>query len=211
MFLFLTKFVLLHRGFIMKKLICLAVVIALVFTFQNRTLVAQEKEKKDSTICSNENYLKLPLLGSFSFSYSKRGNPWNYSSVNAFTQDGNNFYGLSLLEGYYLSKRFAVALEVNMQLGNIYGNFSTYISFVPMIYLGGSFIHAYIGAGYCGLGVKHDQADLGGIGIASKLGAGVTIYKHFGIDFNSGIETYAHTSYYTFGLGLTYKLPKCLK
>ncbi len=190
----------------MKKLICLSAIIALLFAFQNNILSAQEKEKKDSTKCCNENYIKLPRLGSVSFSYSKRGKPWNNSTENAFTQDGNNFYGISLMIGYYLSKRFAVALEENLQLGNIYGNFSTYISFVPLIYFGGGFLHAYIGAGFCGLGTKHDQADLGGFGIASKLGAGVTIYKHFGININTGFETYAHISYYSWNLGLTYKL-----
>ena len=88
----------------MKKIICLAVVIALVFTFQNRTLVAQDKEKKDSSECSNEQYLKLPHLESMSFTYTKRGKPWNNIYGNTFTQDGNNFYGFSLMDGYYLYK-----------------------------------------------------------------------------------------------------------
>ena len=189
----------------MKKLIILATILSVIFVSQNQNVHAQEKEKKDSSKCGNENYINLPRLAKLSFTYTKRGIPWS-NSTNPFTQDGNNFYGVSATEGYYLSKRFAVVLDMNMQLGNIYGNFSTFISFVPMIYLGDRLIHAYVGAGYCGLGVKHDQINLGGIGITSKLGAGVTIYRHFGIDIFSGIETYANRSYYNGSLGLTYKL-----
>ena len=150
--------------------------------------------------------LQLPTSSHISLIYSKRYIPAFTSIIDEFKQDGNNFYGITFSEDIHLTNDVYLACESSVQLGNMYGNFSEYISIMPKILIGGTdILNVYVGAGPCALGINEKTKDFGGLGIAAGLGFTFNLYKGFGLTFGYQHESYQKASYNNFNFGINYR------
>jgi hypothetical protein len=150
--------------------------------------------------------LQLPTSSHISLIYSKRYIPTFTSITDDFKLDGNNFYGISFSSNIHLTNDVYLACESSVQLGNMYGNFSEYISIMPKILIGGTdILNVYFGAGPCALGVNDKFKDFGGLGIAAGLGFTFNLYKGFGLTFGYQHESYQNASYNNFNFGINYR------
>ncbi|TAL69905.1 MAG: hypothetical protein EPN82_04615 [Bacteroidetes bacterium] len=162
-------------------------------------LVNDSTKSKDSCLHSfNEGGYKY-----YSFIYSKHSPPNLLINREPYFYDGNNFFGIERGSFFKFSKSINLGYIFGLEVGNINGATSMYISFIPCIEIDRNWIKVDFGAGPSLFGVGKDYYS-GGIGLSSYLGLKLNLYKNFGIQVRVGLDIYSKKTYNYLGIGFVY-------
>lgn len=141
----------------------------------------------------------------YSFTFSKHSPPNLSINKPPYYYDGNNFYGLERGAFYKIAKNINLGFIYCMEVGNINGETSIYISGIPSLEVDHNWVKIAIGAGPSILGVGNNYY-AGGIGLSSYVGIKFDIYKNFGLQFKAGLDVYSSKTYLSVGIGLVYNI-----
>ncbi len=143
----------------------------------------------------------------YALNYTKRSTMIKNNFFSSSKEDGNNFYGLTLSNLLTLKKEIGIKYEANIQIGNIKGNTSLFISITPSLYFGDNSFYMFVGTGPAVLiPFENNAKEYGGFGLTSVMGLNFLFYRNLSFGISVGFEQYNESNFNFISLLMGYTI-----